>query len=98
MDFLSTAQISTAAGQNKIILSLKNKFHIPVVPGGVAEPWGGGQGGHQSDDVQEDAVQDGGQLPDDKGVGPGCTAGRHDQAICFHPVVKPFCGTRGQQL
>ena len=30
-----------------------------MVPGGAAEPWGGNQGGHQTD-----AVQDGGQLPD----------------------------------
>ena len=98
MNFLSTTQISTAAGQNKKKLSLKNKFNIPVVPGGVAEPWGGGHGGHQSDDVQDDAVQYGGQLPDDKGVGPGCAAGRHDQAVCLLSVVRPFCGTRGQQL
>ena len=55
MNFLSTTQISTAAGQNKKII-FKKQIYIPVVPGGVAEPWGGGHGGHQSDDVQDDAV------------------------------------------
>ena len=39
---------------------------ITVVPGGASEPWGGGQGRHQAD-----YVQDGGQQPDDRGVGQG---------------------------
>ena len=43
-----------------------------MVTVGAAEPWGGGQ---------VDAVQDGGQLPHDRGVGPGQAAGRTESLV-----------------
>ena len=43
---------------------MKGIIHELVLP--PAKPWGGPQGGQQAD-----AVQDGGQQPDDRGVGPG---------------------------
>ena len=59
---------------------------ITVGPGSGPEPWGGGQGGHQAD-----AGQDGGQQPDDGGVGPGWAAGRHGQAPRLLPALGPSC-------
>ena len=46
-------------------------MNITDIPGGAAEPWGGGQA---------DVVQYGGQQPDDRGVGPGWVAGMPSQA------------------
>ena len=57
MDFFfsrSTDLRSSMPNQKNFIW--KETLNITVVPGGAAEPWGGGQGGHQAD-----AVQDGGQ-------------------------------------
>ena len=58
------------------------------------ELWGGGHGGHQAD-----AVQDGGQLADDRGMGPGWASGRPGQATRLLLALGPSCwpsGTRGQ--
>ena len=61
-----------------------------------AEPWGGGHCEHQAD-----AVHDGGQLLDDRGMEPGWAAGRPGQAPRLLPALGPsswLSCTRGQQL
>ena len=58
-----------------------------MVPGGAAYPWGGCQGGHQAN-----TVQDGGQLPDDWGAGQGWAIGRHGQVPRLLPALGLVAG------
>ena len=57
-------------------------MNITDIPGGAAEPWGGGQA---------DVVQYGGQQPDDRGVEPGWAAGMPSQAPRLLPALGPYC-------
>ena len=53
------------------------------MPGGATEPWGGGQGGQQADDVH-----------DDRGVGPWWEADKPGQASRLLPVLRPLAGLK----
>ena len=63
MDLLSRSTDLRSYRSKQKKMTLKELLNITVVPGGAAESWGGGQGGHQAD-----ADQDVGQLPDDRVV------------------------------